>query len=153
MSQLRSLRDTGDELAYEPAVWSEMVDMGWASIAIPEAYGGLGYGYTGLGVVLEQAGRHLSPSPLEGSVLLGATALLQLGSEAHKQEWLPRIAGGEAQVSVALQEGRVFDPLHIETRAEARGDGYFIFLALFFSHFDSSLLLFAPFLAFILTSP
>ena len=65
VAQLRALRDAGDETAFDPAVWQEMADMGWAGIAIPEAYGGLGYGYTGLGVVLEQAGRNLSPSPLE----------------------------------------------------------------------------------------
>jgi alkylation response protein AidB-like acyl-CoA dehydrogenase len=64
-AQLRALRDSGDELAFDPGVWREMVEMGWAGIAIPEAYGGLGYGYTGLGVVLEQVGRHLSPAPLQ----------------------------------------------------------------------------------------
>ncbi len=122
--QLRALRDSGDELAYEPAVWAEMVEMGWASIAIPEAYGGLGYGYTGLGVVLEQAGRNLSASPLEGSVLLGATALLELGDEARKQEWLPKLAAGEAQVSLALQESGQFDPASIAMNAERDGDAW-----------------------------
>ena len=120
--QLRALRDSGDETAYEPAVWTEMVEMGWASIAIPEAYGGLGYGYTGLGVVLEQAGRNLSASPLEGSVLLGATALLHLGDEAQKETWLPRLAGGEAQVTLALQETRHFDPASTTLSAQRQGD-------------------------------
>jgi len=122
VAHLRALRDAGDELAYDPAVWREMAEMGWASIAIPEAYGGLGYGYTGLGVVLEQAGRNLSPSPLEGTVLLGATALLNLGTEEQKQAWLPRIATGEGLVSLALQETGTYDPRHLETRAEAQGD-------------------------------
>ena len=121
---LRALRDSGDETAYDATVWQEMVEMGWASIAIPEAYGGLGYGYTGLGVVLEQVGRNLSASPLEGSVLIGATALLTLGTEAQKNEWLPRIAGGEAQVSLALQESAVFQPAAIGLRAERVGDGW-----------------------------
>jgi len=121
---LRALRDGGDELAYDPAVWKEMASMGWAGIAIPEAYGGLGYGYTGLGLVLEQVGRNLSASPLEGTVLVGATVLLRLGSEAHKEAWLPRVAAGEAQLSLALQEGSVFDPLAIDTRAEVRDGGW-----------------------------
>ncbi len=121
---LRALRDSGDETAYDATVWQEMVEMGWASIAIPEAYGGLGYGYTGLGVVLEQVGRNLSASPLEGSVLIGATALLTLGTEAQKNEWLPRIAAGEAQVSLALQESAVFQPAAIGLRAERHGDGW-----------------------------
>lgn len=123
-AQLRALRDSGDELAYEPAVWREMVEMGWASIAIPEAYGGLGYGYTGLGVVLEQVGRQLSPSPLEASVLVGATAVHILGDEAHRREWLPRIAAGEAQVSLAVQESAQFDPAGVALRAERDGDDW-----------------------------
>jgi acyl-CoA dehydrogenase len=119
---LRALRDGGDEHAYDAAVWQEMAAMGWASIAIPESYGGLGYGYTGLGVVLEQVGRHLSASPLEGSVLVGATAMLQLGSEDQKNEWLPRIAAGEAQLSLALQEQAVFMPAAVALTARRDGD-------------------------------
>jgi acyl-CoA dehydrogenase len=101
-----------------------MAGMGWAGIAIPEAYGGLGYGYTGLGVLLEQAGRHLSPSPLEASVLVGATAVQLLGGEAHKQEWLPRIAAGDAQLSLALQESAQFEPSGIALRAVRDGDDW-----------------------------
>ena len=123
-AQLRALRDSDDELAFDPAVWREMAGMGWASIAIPEAYGGLGYGYTGLGVVLEQVGRHLSPSPLEASVLIGATAVHRLGGETQRQEWLPRIAAGEAQVSLAVQESAQFDPTGIALRAERDGDDW-----------------------------
>jgi acyl-CoA dehydrogenase len=123
-AQLRALRDAGDELAYDPAVWREMAEMGWAGIAIPEAYGGLGYGFTGLGVVLEQAGRHLSPSPLEASVLLGATAINLLGDEAQRQHWLPQIAAGDAQVSLALQESAHFDPTGVTLRAERDGDDW-----------------------------
>lgn len=123
-TQLRALRDAGDECAYDAGVWREMAEMGWASIAIPEAYGGLGYGYTGLGVVLEQAGRHLSPSPLEASVLVGATAIEMLGDEAHKRDWLPRIAAGDALVSLALQESAQFDPAGVALCAERDGDDW-----------------------------
>jgi acyl-CoA dehydrogenase len=122
--QLRALRDAGDELAFDPAVWQEMVEMGWAGIAIPEAYGGLGYGYTGLGVVLQEIGRQLSPSPMQGSVLLGATALLTLGDETSRSAWLPKIAAGEAQVAFAHQETSRFDPLAVATSARREGDGW-----------------------------
>ena len=94
VTQLRALRDSDDALRFDPAVWREMVDMGWAGIAIPENYGGLGYGYTGLGIVLEQMGRHLSAAPLQSCVLLGATLINQLGGEAQKSAWLAAIAGG-----------------------------------------------------------
>ncbi|MDP4650128.1 MAG: acyl-CoA dehydrogenase family protein, partial [Haliea sp.] len=73
VAQLRALRDIDDALGFSPAVWRAVADMGWPGIAIPEAFGGLGYGYTGLGLVLEQAGRHLSPIPLQSTILVGAT--------------------------------------------------------------------------------
>ncbi|WP_439100822.1 acyl-CoA dehydrogenase family protein [Congregibacter sp.] len=126
VAQLRKLRDSGDELSFDPAVWKEMVDMGWAGIAIPEAYGGLGYGYTGLGVVLEQAGRHLSASPLEASVLVGATAINCLGTEAQKTNWLAAIAAGEKQVSLALQESGAFDPAGVTASATRDGEAFVI---------------------------
>lgn len=126
IANLRVLRDSNSELAYEPAVWAEMVEMGWAGIAIPEAYGGLGYGYTGLGVVLEQMGRKLSTSPLESSVLVGATVINTLGSEEQKSHWLPAIAAGDKQVSLALQESGVFDPAAVALEARRDGDDYLL---------------------------
>ena len=75
VSHLRALRDTASERGFDEAVWNEMAQMGWAGIAIPEAFGGLGYGYTGLGLVLEQAGRNLSASPLQSTVLVAATVI------------------------------------------------------------------------------
>src|SRR5690606_22971719 len=99
VAQLRALRDSHDERGFSAAVWHDMVQMGWAGIAIAEEFGGLGYGYTGLGLLLEQAGRHLSASPLESTVLVAATAIAELGSEQQKQEQLPAIAAGEKLLS------------------------------------------------------
>ena len=124
VSHLRALRDSEDETGFDPAVWREMSEMGWAGIAIPESYGGLGYGYAGLGLVLEQAGRNLSASPLESSVLVAATTLAALGTESQKEEWLPEIASGEKVLTLALQENAHHAPLRTEVRATRDGDGY-----------------------------
>ena len=124
VAQLRALRDAGDELGFSREVWREIAAMGWPGIAIPEAYGGLGYGYTGLGLVLEQAGRHLSPTPLQASVLVGATAVNELGTEAQKQTLLPALAAGEVLVSLALQETARHAPEQTALAAVADGDGY-----------------------------
>ncbi|MHA7814933.1 MAG: acyl-CoA dehydrogenase family protein [Pseudohaliea sp.] len=126
VAQLRALRDRGDETGYDPATWREMVEMGWAGIAIDEAYGGLGYGYTGLGVVLEQAGRHLSASPLESTVLVGATVLGQLASQGQKEAWLPAVAAGERIVTLALQERRHHAPLETAMKATRVDDHYLL---------------------------
>lgn len=124
VAQLRALRDADDDLGFNREVWQEIAAMGWPGIAVPEAYGGLGYGYTGLGLVLEQAGRHLSPSPLQASVLVGATAVHELGTEAQKQDLLPALAAGEVLVSLALQEAAQHAPEQTALAAVADGDGY-----------------------------
>ena len=124
VSHLRKLRDSEDETGFDPAVWREMSEMGWAGIAIPEAYGGLGYGYTGLGLVLEQAGRNLSASPLESSVLVAATTLAELGTGPQKEKWLPEIASGEKVLTLALQENAHHAPSRTAVRATRDGNAY-----------------------------
>jgi len=81
---LRKLRDSNDPKGYDPALWSQMAELGFAGIAIPEEYGGMGFGYTGLGQVLEETGRTLTASPLISSVLLGASLINIAGNEHQK---------------------------------------------------------------------
>ena len=124
VAQLRELRDSGNEQGFSSDVWREMAQMGWAGIAIPEEFGGLGYGYTGLGLVLEQAGRNLSASPLQSTVLVAATLIAELGSEQQKQQLLPAIASGELLVTLALQEGSHHAPLQSAASAVRDGDEF-----------------------------
>lgn len=124
ISHLRELRDSQSELGFDKAVWKEMAEMGWAGIAIPEEFGGLGYGYTGLGLVLEQVGRNLTSSPLESTVLVAASLILELGSPAQKEAILPAIAAGDSIVSLALQEGQHHAPEQTAMTATADGDNY-----------------------------
>ena len=126
VAHLRALRDNGSERGFSDEVWRDMVEMGWAGIAIPEAFGGLGYGYTGLGLVLEQAGRNLSASPLQSTVLVSATVIGELGSAQQKEQWLGAIAAGEKLVSLALQEGPHHTPLHTAMSAAAEGSDYIL---------------------------
>lgn len=124
VAHLRALRDSGSETGFDADTWKEMVDMGWAGIAIGEEFGGLGYGYTGLGIVLEQIGRNLSASPLQSAVLVSATLVEQLGNTAQKEALLPAVASGEKLVSLALQEGNHHAPENTAMSAAADGDGY-----------------------------
>ena len=101
-----------------------MAEMGWAAIIIPESYGGLDYGYTGLGLVLEESGRTLSPSPLISTALLGASALILSGNEGLCEQWLPQIASGEKLLSLAFEESSQHRPAIVNTLAEPEGDGY-----------------------------
>ncbi len=126
VAHLRALRDAGDATGFSPDVWAEMAEMGWAGIAIDEQFGGLGYGYTGLGLVLEQAGRNLSASPLQSTVLVAASVINELASAGQKERLLPGIAAGQALVSLALQEGPHHAPERTQTSAVRDGEDYVI---------------------------
>ncbi|ALO45501.1 acyl-CoA dehydrogenase family protein [Pseudohongiella spirulinae] len=121
---LRQLRDSQDARGYSDELWQAMVGLGWAGMAIPEAFGGFEFGYSGLGIVLEETGRTLVPTPLISTVLLSATAINLAGTEAQKAELLPKVAGGETVLAFALEEGALHNPSRIAMTAEKSGDGY-----------------------------
>jgi acyl-CoA dehydrogenase len=75
VSNLRALRDSRDSKGYSTEIWQQMAELGWASIILPQEYGGLEFGFTGLGVVMEETGRTLTASPLLASAVIGASAI------------------------------------------------------------------------------
>ena len=124
LSHLRQLRDDAVTEGFSRELWTEMAEMGWAAITIPEEYGGLAYGYTGLGLVLEETGRTLTPSPLLSTALLGASALILSENEDICSEWLPQIAAGEKLLAVAFEESAQHRPETVNCSAEPKDDGY-----------------------------
>lgn len=126
ISKLRFLRDTKDKSGYDKALWKEMANMGWTALNIPVAYGGLDFGYTGLGQVLEETGRTLTASPLVSTVLLSATAINLGGNVLQKEALLSDIAAGTLIVAFALEEGRHHDSNSISTTAAISDDGYLL---------------------------
>jgi alkylation response protein AidB-like acyl-CoA dehydrogenase len=119
---VREMED--DSLGYRPAVWRKMADLGWQGLAIPEAYGGAGFGFLDLVVLIEEFGRALVPGPFL-STLIAATALLEGGSELQKQQFLPGLASGEIIGTFALVEpaGR-YSADGVMLRAEKQGGDY-----------------------------
>lgn len=124
ISVLRRLRDSKDALGYDPKIWEQMVELGWAGMAIPEAYGGFEFGYGGLGVVLEETGKTLVNSPLISTVLIGASLINKLGDESQKQALLPKIVAGELITALALDESTHHRPDRIATSAKKIEAGY-----------------------------
>ena len=124
VTSLRKLRDEHDPIGYAPDLWVQMTEMGWASVILPEAYGGLEFGFLGLGVVMEETGRTLAASPLFASAVVGASALLLGGSEEQKQLLLPQVAGGELTLALALEESHHHRPTHIATSARVQSDHF-----------------------------
>src|SRR5690349_12023241 len=101
VTAFRKMRDSGAPLGYDTAAWNEMAEMGWAGVAIPEEFGGSAFGWLSLGLILEETGRTLTASPLLASTV-AASAIILGGSDAQKSEWLPKIAGGEAVATLAV---------------------------------------------------
>ena len=126
VSHLRKLRDTRDATGFSADLYRQMVELGWSGIVFPEQYGGMGLGYTELGVVLEECGRTLAPHPLISSVLLAGGAVLEGGSDAQKQAVLPGICDGSALAALAFEEARRFSPYQVATKAEKRGSSYLL---------------------------
>lgn len=121
VSALRFLRDAKDKTGYDPNLWSEMVEMGWAALTIPEEFGGMGFGYVGLGQVLEESGRTLTASPLVSTLLLGATAIQLGGTDSQKQALLPAVAEGKLTLSLAFEEHNAHRPFAVQTKVEEQG--------------------------------
>jgi alkylation response protein AidB-like acyl-CoA dehydrogenase len=84
--------------------------MGWTGILVPEEFGGTDLGCLTLGIVLEETGRTLTASPLLSTALIAASALVLGGTDAQKQEWLPKIADGSAVAAFAVDEGAHHHP-------------------------------------------
>ena len=122
VTALRKVRDAGT--GFDPALWTEMGQMGWAGVVIPEAYGGSDFGYLGLGLILEETGRTLTSSPLLSTALASASALIIGGSDAQKEAWLPKIAAGEIIAALAIDEGSHHAPERTAATADKSGDDY-----------------------------
>src|ERR1700722_439022 len=121
VTALRKLRDAAVINGFDPAVWAEICEMGWAGILIPEIYGGSGLGYLTLRLVLEETGRTLTASPLVSTALAATTALLLAGNESQKSEWLPRFANGKAIGALAVDETAHHAPERTAVKAERDG--------------------------------
>jgi alkylation response protein AidB-like acyl-CoA dehydrogenase len=123
---VREQMDT--EQGYDPAVWSQMAEqLGLQGLIIPEEFGGAGFTYIELIVVLEEMGRSLLCAPYFSSVALAANTLLQAGDDAAKKDYLPGIASGETIATLAFTEenGR-WDEEGITATAKASGSDWTI---------------------------
>src|SRR5579884_3700504 len=113
-----------DERGYSPEVWRKMADLGWQGLMIPEQYGGAGFGFLDLIVLLEEFGRALVPGPFIPT-MIAATAILEGGSDQQKQEILPKVASGDLIMTFALTEPSArWDAEGVQLKAEKQGNDY-----------------------------
>ena len=119
--QLRHWRDTGCTDGYGTALWKQFSELGLTGILIPEAQGGAGLGAVEAGVVLEEIGRNLTPSPF---LTTAVAAVRALEGSAQAERWFPGIIAGETVAALAVDEARHHDPAKVALEARRQGNGF-----------------------------
>jgi alkylation response protein AidB-like acyl-CoA dehydrogenase len=117
-----------DEKGFTPELWKGMAELGWMGLLFPEQYGGIGGSVLDMVTLMEEMGYAALPGPYFSTVILGGCAILAAGSEAQKQEFIPKIAEGALRMTLALSEPETtqFNPSLITVKAKAEGDGWVI---------------------------
>jgi alkylation response protein AidB-like acyl-CoA dehydrogenase len=124
VSHLRQLRDAKDATGFSRDLWRAFAEMGFSGLLVPEEFGGIGLGCVEAGVVMEEIGRTLMPSPFLATAVLAASALSRGGSAAQKSEHLPRISDGSLLAAFAIDEGAKHRPLQTRMQALRSGNGF-----------------------------
>jgi alkylation response protein AidB-like acyl-CoA dehydrogenase len=122
-AHFRTYRDMECKDGFAHGLWKQFGEMGFTGILIPETEGGLGLGHVEAGIVLEEIGRNLSPSPFL-STAVGAVSALKHADTAMRDRWFPGIIGGETVIGLAIDEGAKHRPEKIAARAERSGNGF-----------------------------
>jgi alkylation response protein AidB-like acyl-CoA dehydrogenase len=124
VSHLRQLRDSKDATGFSRDVWRAFAEMGFSGLLVPEQFGGSGLGCVEAGVVMEEIGRTLMPSPFLSTAVLAASALSRGGSDAQKSQYLPKISDGSLLAALAIDEGAKHRPLQTRMQAVRSGNGF-----------------------------
>ena len=102
-TEVRRLMETTE--GYDAAVWAQMAEqLGLQSLIIPEQFGGSGFSYVELIVVLEEMGAALLCAPFFSTVALATNAILTSGDQSAQEYLLPGIAAGETIATLAFTE-------------------------------------------------
>ena len=120
---VRQMED--DPVGYPVALWDQLGELDLIGLLLPEAFGGSGMSLIEGVALYEELGRALAPVPHFVSPVLSGGVLAAAGSDEQKEDWLRRVASGEAILSVAwLEPENGFSPLGVQARATAEGSGY-----------------------------
>ncbi|MES3081634.1 acyl-CoA dehydrogenase family protein [Sphingomonas faeni] len=120
VSHMRALRDADDKTGFSRDLWKQFAEMGFTGILIGEDQGGLGLGHVEAGVVLEEIGRNLSPSPFLSTAVAAVDALKGTG---QAERWFPGIIAGETVAALAIDEGAKHRDT-VAMTAERSGNGF-----------------------------
>jgi len=112
---------------YSPELWKKMAGLGWLGISFPEEYGGSGFTFLDLAVLLEECGRALLPGPFMPTVVLAGRTILAAGTEEQKKRLLPEMIDGTLIMTLAcMEENGSLEAAGIKAKAEKSGSGWVI---------------------------
>ena len=126
VSAFRALRDAQSKDGYDPAVWRQMAELGWMGVPWSESLGGSGFGFRGLGLISEEAGRTLLASPLHSTVWTCGSIIDLGGSSGIKQHIMPQVSAGECLLALALEESPHHAPHGVALRVEETATGFLV---------------------------
>ena len=114
------------EQGFDREGWKKLnQELGLTAMHIPEAYGGGGFGYGEVGIVLEEMGRSLLCAPYFSTAVLATAAILNAGTKVQKKALLPGIASGDVTATLAFAEDSgLNDAASVGTTATPSGGGY-----------------------------
>ena len=124
VSHLRQLRDSKDASGFSRELWKTFAEMGFSGLLVSEEFGGSGLGCVEAGVVMEEIGRTLMPSPFLSTAVLAVSALSRGGNAAQKAEHLSKIVDGSLLAALAVDEGAKHRPLQTRMQAVRSGNGF-----------------------------
>ena len=112
------------EVVFDAELWRELAVTNLLGVGVPEEFGGSGFGFFELCILLQEVGRAVAPIPALGTLALGALPLARFGSDEQKKELLTGVATGETLLSAGLIELDSDDPLDPITTAKRDGKGW-----------------------------
>ena len=113
------------ESSLVPELWRKASELGWLGILVPSEYGGSESSVTDAAVLYEELGRGPLPGPFFSSGVLGALTVMESAGEAQRRAILPRVARGEAVLSVAITEPNTsWGSQGVTLRPQRLGDRY-----------------------------
>ena len=110
---------------FDAELWGKLAEAGLLGVAVEEAYGGMGFGFTELALLVEELGRSIAPLPLLPHAVSAALPVQKFGSAALKERLLPGVVRGATLLTAGLLEPVVEDPsCPASVTASVDGDGY-----------------------------
>jgi alkylation response protein AidB-like acyl-CoA dehydrogenase len=118
----QAVYERGEPTRWDPALWKQIVELGWPGLAVPEACGGIGFKLVGIAALVEEVGRHALPSPLVPT--LSSALVLRECDDAAARPWLARIADGAPMALAITDEKGAWDPGACDVEAHSDGEDW-----------------------------